>query len=87
MNLQHIKSIIKEQLRQLNNQKSLLNEDIVCETEASPIFDIECPDGSDGIAQSRRDTDCSWTTYTSCAGDGSLRPPRDGNKTPKGLKL
>ena len=82
MKLSHLKNIIKESIKELQNPKSLLREIEECETAASPTFDIKCPDGSDGIAQSRRGTDCNWTTFTSC--DGSLRPPRDGNRTPMG---
>jgi len=65
-NIMNIKRKIKEELN-----KRLLREAPGCTVAVSPIFDIECPDGSDGIAQSRRDTSCNWTTFTSCKDDGN----------------
>jgi len=77
MKLTRLKQIIKESIKELQNNKTLLKEDVTCEIWTSPIFPVPCPpDGSEwGFAESRRHTDCSWTTHV---GGCSTRPPRDG---------
>ena len=84
MKLSHLKTIIKESIKELQNNKSPLNEAEVCEYWASPFVEFDCPEppGGTGMMQTYRKRDCSWHTASSgCR--GNVRPG-GGGRAPMG---
>ena len=89
MKLSRVKQIIKEQLRQLKNQKNLLTEGCTAIGPQTVNFECNCEgtgQGSTcGVSQTYyRYTNCNESTTSDCSCCIGMIDPRGGGRAPIG---